>query len=58
MSEKTLSFLTCCVCVTLLFAAVVIASQRDDLKKQAVERGYAEWVVSSSGDARWQWKDM
>ena len=57
MNEKTLSFLTCCASGTLLLAAVLIAAQRDALKKQAVERGYAEWVVSSSGDARWQWKE-
>lgn len=56
MSEKTLSLIACCVFGILLFVAVMLASQRDDLKKQAVERGYAEWVVSSSGDARWQWK--
>ncbi len=36
--------------LTLFFAV-------NPLKKEAVERGYAEWVVNASGDAKWQWKE-
>ena len=28
-----------------------------NLKKEAVERGYAEWVVDSSGNTEWRWKE-
>ena len=38
------------LCFTLAFAV-------DPLKKEAVERGYAEWIVDASGDATWQWKE-
>lgn len=31
--------------------------QADTLKKQAVERGYAEWKVDNSGSIKWQWKE-
>lgn len=31
--------------------------QTDILKKQAVERGYAEWKVDNSGSVKWQWKE-
>ena len=31
--------------------------QADTLKKQAVERGYAEWKVDNSGSVKWQWKE-
>jgi hypothetical protein len=27
------------------------------MRKEAVEHGYAEWVVNASGDAKWQWKE-
>ena len=27
------------------------------LRKQAVERGYAEYVVDSDGETTWQWKE-
>ena len=42
----------------ILFFFFLVAEQRDDLKKQAVERGYAEWVVNPSGSTTWQWKEV
>ena len=30
---------------------------RLSMKKQAVERGVAEWVTSSSGGTTWKWKE-
>ena len=45
----------------MFFCAIIVAFaalwQRDTLKKQAVERGYAEYKVDNSGSAEWQWKD-
>jgi hypothetical protein len=40
--------------IILAFAAL---RQRDTLKKEAIERGYAEWKVDNSGSVEWQWKD-
>lgn len=46
------------VCVIIVFVALfVLANQRDTLKKQAVEKGYAEWVATPEGKATWQWKE-
>jgi hypothetical protein len=45
----------------MFFCAIIVAFaalwQRDTLKKQAIERGYAEWKVDNSGSVEWQWKD-
>jgi hypothetical protein len=45
----------------MFFWALILAFaalwERDTLKEQAVERGYAEWKVDNSGSAEWQWKD-
>ena len=35
----------------------ITACQRDKLKEDAVERGYAEYVVDSDGKKTWQWKE-
>jgi hypothetical protein len=60
MSEQTISGLMCvCFLIILISAFIVIslvASERDELKQQAVERGCAEWVVKSNGSTTWQWK--
>jgi hypothetical protein len=40
--------------IILAFAALW---QRDTLKKEAIERGYAEWKVDNSGSVEWQWKE-
>ncbi len=45
-------------CIILLFTwAFAVSFQRDNLKKQAVERGFAEWVCDSSGNTTWRWKE-
>jgi hypothetical protein len=41
--------------IILAFAAL---RQRDTLKKEAIERGYAEWKVDNSGSVEWQWKEL
>lgn len=45
------------VITVILFFFFLVAEQRDDLKRQAVERGYAEWVVNPSGSTSWRWKE-
>lgn len=37
-----------------LLLALVVGVQ--PLKKEAVERGFAEWTVNSSGNVKWAWK--
>jgi hypothetical protein len=61
MSEKTINAIGCVCFLVILVAAFttlsLVASQRDELKQQAVERGCAEWVVKSDGSTTWQWKE-
>ncbi len=45
-------------CVALLFLVSLVwfaEDETDRLRSEAVERGYAEWVVDSSGHAEWRW---
>ena len=61
MSERTISGLGgVCFLVILAAAFIVVslvATERDELKQQAVKRGCAEWVVKSNGSTTWQWKE-
>lgn len=44
--------------VMLVAIVFMIADERDALKKEAVERGYAEWIGKSNGSTTWQWKEV
>lgn len=45
--------------IAVLIAGMFFAlHQRDELKEEAVKRGFAEWVVSSSGTVKWAWKEV
>lgn len=57
MSEEEISAIMCVCFILLLAATFMVAEQRDELKQQAVERGCAEWVVKSSGETTWRWKE-
>jgi hypothetical protein len=41
----------------LLIGAFMAASQRDDLKAEAVKRGFAEWVSDYNGNTTFKWKE-
>jgi hypothetical protein len=43
--------------IILFIAAFMAASQRDELKAEAVKRGFAEWIVDEKGDTTWKWKE-
>jgi len=45
------------VAVGLYAAFGIVCSGYTDLRKQAIERGHAEYVVDSDGKTTWQWKD-
>jgi hypothetical protein len=34
----------------------MVAKQRDDLKAEAVQRGFAEWETNPHGVSTWKWK--
>ena len=58
MSDNTASQWIMTLSAILLSIAVFRAvSQRDELKSEAVKRGFAEWVVNEKGDTTWKWKE-
>lgn len=57
MSEIARQFIMTLSAILLLISAFMAASQRDDLKAEAVKRGFAEWIVNEKGDTTWKWKE-
>lgn len=58
MSEKAIEILSAVCFVLLLVAALIVAQQRDELKQQAVDRGFAEWrIIEGSKETEFKWKD-
>lgn len=58
MSDKTLELLSFICFVLLLIAALMVAQQRDELKQQAVDRGFAEWqIISGTKETEFKWKE-
>jgi hypothetical protein len=46
------------ICIIVLFTTTYgAARQRDELKAEAVKRGFAEWVVNDKGNTTFKWKD-
>lgn len=43
--------------ILLLIAVFMVAGKRDELKAEAVKRGFAEWVVDEKGNTTWKWKE-
>lgn len=50
------AFMTACV-IFLNIALYLVATQRDDLKAEAVKRGFAEWVSGYNGNTTFKWKE-
>lgn len=58
MSEKTLELLSVICFILLLIAALMVAQQRDELKQQAVDKGFAEWqIVLGTKETQFKWKE-
>jgi hypothetical protein len=57
MGEKScagLGFLVAMIAILFLF---LVAGQRDTLKQEAVEHGYAEWIVTGQNKTEFKWKE-
>jgi hypothetical protein len=57
MSEKTIELLSFICFILVLFAACMAAQQRDELKQQAVDKGFAEWVIKGQNRTEFKWKE-
>ena len=46
--------------LTALIMAIIgvftLKIQLDTLREEAVQKGFAEWVVDASGETEWRWK--
>lgn len=57
MSDTANQWIMTIAAILLSISAFMAASQRDDLKAEAVKRGFAEWIVNEKGDTTWKWKE-
>jgi hypothetical protein len=57
MTDITFGSLMFVISLSLAICLLISSNQKNDLRKQAVERGHAEYVVDSDGKTTWQWKD-
>jgi len=57
MSEPFNSLLMIFAAIFYLATIWCLEHQYNKIKEQAVERGYADWVVKSNGSTTWQWEE-
>jgi hypothetical protein len=57
MSENTHGWLGLLMLILALVCAFMVAEQRDDLKQEAVKRGFAEWIVTGQNQTEFKWKE-
>lgn len=57
MNKNTQEWIAVAVIIALLICAFDAAGQRDDLKQEAVDRGFAEWVVKGENETEFKWKE-
>jgi hypothetical protein len=57
MTNENFGSLMFVISLFLIICLLISSNQKNDLRKQAVEHGYAEYVVDSDGETTWQWKE-
>lgn len=57
MRENTCSLIGILLFLIALLCAVLCSRQRDELKVEAVKRGYAEWIVIGQNKTEFKWKE-
>jgi hypothetical protein len=43
--------------ITAIVGLFIVADQRDALKQEAVDRGFAEWIVTKQNETEFKWKE-
>jgi hypothetical protein len=43
--------------IIITVCAFMVAEQRDQLKAEAVKRGFAEWIVIGQNQTEFKWKE-
>jgi len=58
MSEGTYNrWLGLLATIILAVGLFIVADQRDELKAEAVKRGFAEWIVTGQNETEFKWRD-
>jgi hypothetical protein len=57
MSEQLSSLLGLLAVIIITVCALMVAEQRDQLKAEAVKRGFAEWIVIGQNETEFKWKE-
>ena len=58
MSEETYNrWLGLLATIILAVGLFIVADQRDELKAEAVKRGFAEWIVTGQNETEFKWRD-
>jgi hypothetical protein len=57
MRENTCSLIGVLLFLIALLCAVLCSQQRDELKAEAVKRGFAEWIVIGQNQTEFKWKE-
>jgi len=55
--ETYLEWLLVLITIILIAVLVAVADQRDSLKQQAVDKGFAEWVIKGQNQTEFKWKE-
>jgi hypothetical protein len=45
------------VAIILLVCCFIIANERDTLQQEAVDKGFAEWIIKNKNSVEFKWKD-
>lgn len=57
MSEDKYGLFGMILFLFTLIIALLVAQDRDELKQEAVNRGYAEWIVICKNKTEFKWKE-
>jgi hypothetical protein len=54
-NESVLGFLFTAIIMAII-GVFTLKVKLDTLREEAVQKGFAEWVVDASGETEWRWK--
>ena len=57
MKEYTQEWIAVAIITVLVICAFMAAGQRDNLKQEAVNRGFAEWKVVRENKTEFVWRE-
>lgn len=58
MKQEYAEWLMVLVVIILLVASFIAVGQRDALKQEAVDKGFAEWhIISGTKETEFKWKE-